>query len=164
MFFFSLKWYKLISTIEKYKHLFFLGGLMEYLRQKYIIDIETYKFLDDVYEPINENIEYELVTSDELVGNFKLNETNSEYVTVTYCKLYDATGISDGEVYEHFLDNSHFIKSNLSEVRNMYVDSLVKEIEKRYNLEIKNLNDESEVKSLMTRINNEIRKLQRKKR
>ena len=46
----------------------------------------------------------------------------------------------------------------------MYVDSLVKEIEKRYNLEIKNLNDESEVKSLMTRINNEIRKLQRKKR
>ena len=138
--------------------------IMEYLRQKNIVDIETYKFLDDVYEPINEVIEYEIVNSDKLIGEFKLSETNSEYITVTYCKLYDVTGISDGEVYDHFLDNAHFIKSNLSEVRNQYVDYLIKDVEKKLNLEIKDLDDETEVKSIMTRINNEIIKLQRKKR
>lgn len=137
---------------------------MEYLREKHVVDMEVHKFLDDIYEPINEVIEHEIVTSDDLVGDFKINEVNSEYITFTYCKLFDVTGISDGEVYEHFLDNSHFIKSNLSDVRNEYVEFLIKEMEEKLNLEIKDLGDEQEVKSLMAKIHDEIVKLERKKK
>lgn len=135
----------------------------EYLRVKHIVDIEVHKLLDGIYEPINQTVEHEIIGKDVLVGDFKVYDTNSEYITITYCELYDVTGISDGEVYENFLDNAHFLGSNFEEVRNSYIDYLIKQVEERLGLNAKDVDCENSVQDLMSKIDCEINNLRGKK-
>lgn len=137
--------------------------MKEYLRVKHIVDIEVHKLLDGIYEPINQTVEHELVSSTELIGDFKVYDTNSEYITITYCELYDVTGVSDGEVYDNFLDNAHFIGSNFEEVRNSYIDHLIKNVEKRLGFDANDVNCDCSAKDLMTKINDEIVNLRERK-
>lgn len=135
----------------------------EYLRVKHIVDIEVHKLLDGIYEPINQTVEHEIIGKNELVGGFKIYDTNSEYITITYCELYDVTGISDGDFYESFLDNAHFLDSNFEVVRNEYIDHLIKQIEEKLGLNANDIHTDYSAKEFMTKINDEISSLRQKK-